>query len=337
MSVAAGACLRTLAGAAGRLLALPALATETEAAAEAVTQPGVLRIVTWNVWFSPRQAEERMAALFSQALATAPDVLCLQEVLPELAAAVRSHDALNRLYAVSPNDVGVYGCLILARRSLGVAFSEVGLPTQQGRSLVFAHWTDGSVKTAVATVHLESLNNQPTRRAQLEVAASVLAPYPRAVLCGDFNFDARQAWGDWRRSERPRPPPLPAHEPGALAPPPLPPAEESTPAALENSVLHELLPAFTDSWVALRAGSHEDYYTFDGAHNPHVNDEGERMRYDRVMCKGLAPSQFALLGTPAQGTVVPSDHYGVCVEARWDDVASAAEVREARTETEPVL
>ena len=58
---------------------------QTEAAAEAVTQPGVLRIVTWNVWFSPRQAEERMAALFSQALATAPDVLCLQEGLPELA------------------------------------------------------------------------------------------------------------------------------------------------------------------------------------------------------------------------------------------------------------
>ena len=33
--------------------------------------------------------------------------------------------------------------------------------------------------------------------------------------------------------------------------------------------------------------------------------------------------------TPAQGTVVPSDHYGVCVEARWDTVASGAEVREA--------
>jgi len=39
-----------------------------------------LRICTWNVWFSPHRAQERMAALFSELLNEAPDLICLQEV-----------------------------------------------------------------------------------------------------------------------------------------------------------------------------------------------------------------------------------------------------------------
>jgi len=294
---------------------LPSLDAECVVAAQ--RRPGVVRLVTWNIWFSPLQAQERMAVLFSQALKQAADVICLQEVLPPLATALRAHEALNRVYHVSPNDVDPYGCLILARRSLGgVKFEEKAFPTNMGRSLLLAHWTEGDVgqKIAVANVHLESLDNEPTRRAQLEIAASELAPYARAVLCGDFNFDARQKWGAWRK----RPPPMPPHVPGALAAPPLRPA---APAVLENSVLLELLPSFTDAWAALHGAARDDddamYYTFDGAHNPHVHDPGERMRYDRVMLKGLTPASFALLGTPGSAAVVPSDHYGICVEARW--------------------
>ena len=36
--------------------------------------------------------------------------------------------------------------------------------------------------------------------------------------------------------------------------------------------------------------------TFDGAINPYVQDPGERMRYDRVMAKGLRPVHIEMLG-----------------------------------------
>merc|ERR1719473_394355 len=65
-----------------------------------------ITIVTWNVWFAPVDVEQRMAALFHEALDAAPDVLCLQEVVPELAAAIRASEPLQKLYDVSPNDVG---------------------------------------------------------------------------------------------------------------------------------------------------------------------------------------------------------------------------------------
>ena len=90
-----------------------------------------LRVLTWNVWFAPTDADRRMAALVREALAQVPDVLCLQEVVPELADSLRTSraaSALRKVYAVSQNDVGPYGCLLLARHSLGATFKEVRVP-----------------------------------------------------------------------------------------------------------------------------------------------------------------------------------------------------------------
>ena len=150
-----------------------------------------LRVCTWNVWFSPHRADERMAALFTAALQEAPDVLCLQEVVPELASSVRSSAALCRLYDISSNEVGSYGCLILARRSLNAAFREVALPTRMGRSLLIADWIDehSGKSVGLGCCHFESLSNAELRRKQLAVAGSVLESYGHALICGDFNFD----------------------------------------------------------------------------------------------------------------------------------------------------
>ena len=56
----------------------------------------------------------------------------------------------------------------------------------------------------------------------------------------------------------------------------------------------------------------EPGFTFDGAINPYVRDPGERMRYDRVMAKGLRPEQIEMLGKEREeAQPVPSDHFGL--------------------------
>jgi len=280
-----------------------------------------LKVITWNVWFSPVQAEARMAALFHETLAALPDVICLQEVVPALAASIRACAALRREYAISDNNVGSYGCIVLARHSLQPRFTEVAYAcSAMGRSLIVAELSPPSAagRVAVATTHLESLNNARRRARQLKVAAEALSPFQQAALVGDFNFDSERNYGDWRPIP-PRPPrPSPSDssdddgEPGR--------------AVLENVVLGAFLPSYVDAWPALRPG--ERGHTFDGASCPYVADPEERMRYDRVMVRGMAPAAIAMLGTrpppPARepntavavgaeaAEVVPSDHYGLC-------------------------
>ena len=116
---------------------LPALSAEAEWAPSILEKrpPTTLRVLTWNVWLSSTRLQERMAALFSELLRDAPDVACLQEVLPELAEAVRRSAALLRVYDVSTNVVMPYGNLLLVRKSLRAFIREIKLPSTMGRKL----------------------------------------------------------------------------------------------------------------------------------------------------------------------------------------------------------
>lgn len=283
----------------------PDLQLEEEAAAAARVlasrSPSCLRVVTWNVWFDAVCAAERQAALLREVLSAAPDVACLQEVLPGFADTVRSCEALTAVYRASPHDVKPYGCMLLVRHDLQPAFGVQPLPSRMCRSLLWARCGGRCPGLTVATTHLESLDNAPARRRQLGEAARFLQESEGAVLCGDFNFDDEKTWGDWRRPE-------PALGPGEL----------------ENRVLGEVLPDFADTWREVHP---EDRgYTFDGKENPVcVRDRGERMRYDRLLARrgpgGLVPLAAELLGSgPIDSSGMrPSDHYGLQVDLeRYD-------------------
>ena len=54
----------------------------------------------------------------------------------------------------------------------------------------------------MGTVHLESLDTERTRAAQLRQISAVEG---LDVVCGDFNFDEVATWGEWRQPGRKRP------------------------------------------------------------------------------------------------------------------------------------
>jgi len=291
----------------------PALCLEREVeVAQQILQArpeNMLRVVTWNVWFDPLYAHQRQRALFQEVLKVAPDVVCLQEVLPGFAEVVRKCPDLLALYDVSPCDVQPYGVMLLVRRELGAVFSDMWLSSNMARRLVSAELKGRWPGMFITTAHLESLNARGLRKQQLAEAARWMRGRSHCFLCGDFNFDDTKTWGDWKEDRN-------VH------------AVED----LENHILQEELPDYVDCWRECRPK--DAGYTFDGLTNP-VNcpDPGERMRYDRVMASrgGYAPKSADILGAEALDEAKdwglrPSDHFGVLIDL---------EVLEACSETAP--
>ena len=278
-------------------------------AASTPSDPTRLRLVTWNMWFDHRDQAQRFDALMVEVLALNPDVVCLQEVTPQVLSAIEASALLQTTYEHSPEPVYPYGCLILARRTLHPTFANTPLPSKMGRSMVtcVVEGHMGALPGVVGTVHLESLNAPAVRAAQLRACAAALAPHANAVLCGDFNFDDTQAWGDWHRKECDRIRPL------------------------ENDVLGIALPEFEDVWPLLYPGVRGA--TFDGAHNSVcIADRHEVMRYDRVLIKRgqWHVTSIALLGKQALDAtgIKISDHYGLVVDCNVVDPRCAIDATE---------
>eukprot|EP00933_Yihiella_yeosuensis_P057751 TRINITY_DN57794_c0_g1_i1.p1 TRINITY_DN57794_c0_g1~~TRINITY_DN57794_c0_g1_i1.p1 ORF type:complete len:325 (-),score=62.66 TRINITY_DN57794_c0_g1_i1:49-1023(-) len=290
----------------------PTFSIEDEAIAAAremvVSRPKtrLIRVVTWNVWFDSLQQYLRANALMKEVLREVPDVICLQEVLPGFLESLRKSEALRAAYHISPFEIAGYGSVMLVRSDWEVQFSDKEMPSQMGRRLLMADirgpW-DRQFLT-VATVHLESLNNQALRRQQLAYAADTLAERPCAIFCGDFNFDDRQLFGDWDLGKdftRP-------------------------PDELENEVLKEILPDFLDVWPAVSKfqpdnRAEPEGFTFDGFLNPQcVPNPLERMRYDRIMVRNLRPLEAKLLGKASINNwgLCASDHFGVIADLGID-------------------
>lgn len=215
-----------------------------------------------------------------------------------MASAMRESRLVSAHFHVSDNDVGSYGCLFLIRHAFlsqvsNLSITQISLPTRMGRRLLLCTFGVSGRRAAIGTVHLESLHAPRQREEQLTVCRDVLADFDYAVLMGDFNFDATQNYGAWRRGGR-----------GG--------GESFVGETLENAMLQRVVPEYVDTWVAVH-GTDDIGYTFDGVTNPMcVHDKNERMRYDRIMARGMDPALIELLGTDSinHEGVKPSDHYG---------------------------
>lgn len=242
----------------------------------------MLRLATWNVWFSPHQLDARAELLLEELARCDLDAICLQEVTPRFVELLRVHPsfgAYTRLEAL--DDEQGYGAVLLTR--LPVQRSQrLELPTSMGRHLLLARLEAPSgAPFTLATAHLESRRwNGDVRIEQLDAALPALRGGGcDAVFCGDFNFD--DGWDEDRHLR----------------------------AATD----------FRDVWGALRGA--EDGYTVDTARNAmtawHKGKE-KQTRYDRVLLHTphdtLRPSHVALLGTcahPGDPALFPSDHFGL--------------------------
>lgn len=258
-----------------------------------------LRCVTYNVWFSSTSELARRNALFQILHRENPDIIALQEVKSDFAEAIRKN-SISKYYAISSNPIHHYGCLLLVRRSIvkSITFNElVFSKSAMGRTSPYSDITFPNGKSIrISSCHLESLNSERTRRAQL-IELSNLYTSTFGMILGDFNFDATKTYGEWKIKSNAR-----SFE------------------QLENTLtLKKALPGWIDAWGTLY-GNEDPGYTFDGKINrPAIQDTLERMRYDRVMLKNVKPVAAKLLGTKPINNLGmrPSDHFGVEIDVEY--------------------
>ncbi len=264
-----------------------------------------LRVLTWNIWFDSYEFACRMANVLKIIKESNPDVICLQEVIPQFYGILSytQHKWLLEEYSPSADketnrsSIDPYGTLILTKKSLGPSTSQIlPLTTEMNRYLV----TTVVNNICIASVHLESLSTHATRIKQMNEIKEYLKFYPNVIITGDFNFCSYRNY-----------------------------VLNSEP--LNNTDLVQILDEFKDVWPELKSG--EMGYTFDTETNLMLRyKQLERMRYDRVIYKNTEP-QFipvsielvgtepiastpqqnkSVFNTPPSGRVIfPSDHYGL--------------------------
>lgn len=180
-----------------------------------------ISVVTLNTWFKEKARKARLAAQHAWLEAHQPDVIALQEVLPDQLGALLAAPWVRASYQTLPdpylplNEAG-YGVALLVKRPV-LRFSWLPLPSTQGRGLLSAVLPGG---LTVSTVHLESQRpNHEARTAQLVCIAEALEHAEAHLLVGDFNFDDGDAhpcphgpWTDLWAANRPMDPGYTADE-----------------------------------------------------------------------------------------------------------------------------
>ena len=263
-----------------------------QAAADGPPVPDILRLVTFNIWFEPLEAELRMAGLIDAMLGEAPDgcepapphFVALQEATPRLMALILADDRVRARYAVCGLDARPYGVVMLGDRRLAPRVPEVRrvvLPTtMDGRTLLMAV----GPRLVIGGVHLDSKpHNEAVRGEQVEVVKAALegargAAGAMAVM-GDFNY----------------------HVSG-----------ESGKEVDDAMVSGELVDAWRECKVDA-AG-----LTFDCEVNAMLAADKApkkvQVRFDRVYAAGAEPVAAAVIGQRAIDgceVVWPSDHFGL--------------------------
>jgi len=171
---------------------------------------GSFTIVSWNLLadsyvkpeyfphtspalLEPAARRERLVRRLGELAADGADVLCLQEVEPEVfAMAERALAGFAGHYTSKVNKPD--GCAIFARRTLGaITFRELAYRDGTGHIALAAAIADGARTTSIATTHLKwQAHDVPPetrlgRGELLELFDAWGADGERWVVCGDLN------------------------------------------------------------------------------------------------------------------------------------------------------
>jgi len=146
-----------------------------------------LTFCTYNVWFEPHNFEIRGIELRKIMQETNADFICLQEVTFPFFKELLLTKWVQDSYFISGIQITSYHTVILSKHPC--QFICIPFPTRMGRYLLYALIEINGIKTAVGTVHLESLNSAKVRKEQLDITFNEFKQYPRAFILGDHNFD----------------------------------------------------------------------------------------------------------------------------------------------------
>uniref|UniRef100_J3KVA5 RanBP2-type domain-containing protein n=1 Tax=Oryza brachyantha TaxID=4533 RepID=J3KVA5_ORYBR len=278
-------------------------AAEKKASSEIILDKKTFKIMTYNVWFrEDLELRRRMDALGDLIKNHNPDLICFQEVTPNIYLLLQKSDWWQEYQCSLSNNMATqrpYYCMQMSKLPVEYFDCTPFSNSIMGRELSVAHVnTGGAVKLVLATSHLESPCPGPPswdqmyskeRVAQANESLKILGSFRNAIFCGDMNWDEK---GD--------------------GPFPLP-------------------DGWTDAWVQLKPD--DDGWTYDTKANSMLSANRKmQKRLDRFLCKlaDFKIDSIQMIGKDAipgvtyfkekkvrkevhklELPVLPSDHFGL--------------------------
>lgn len=155
-------------------------------AGEARALPGVLRVVTQNLWFDSHQREVRLQGHLRQWQELDPNMVMQEATLACLRPLLES-DWLRTHYwtTASPDSPAAWQGVVVFSKHRARRTSMTTLPGSMGRRLLNVEFDD----LHLGVVHLESTRGAAeVRREQLGTVFATLEASSSALLAGDFNL-----------------------------------------------------------------------------------------------------------------------------------------------------
>lgn len=167
------------------------------------TQMGTLKILSYNVWFrEDLEMHNRMKAIGDLIRLHSPDVICFQEVTPDIYDLFQQSNWWKSYKCSLSDDMAVtraYFCMQLSKLPVKSFSRKPFRYSAMGRELCVAEVADqGDVPLVVATSHLESPCPGPPKWDQMyskervdqaNEAINFLKKHPNVIFCGDMNWD----------------------------------------------------------------------------------------------------------------------------------------------------
>ncbi|XP_047308609.1 5'-tyrosyl-DNA phosphodiesterase-like [Impatiens glandulifera] len=162
-----------------------------------------LKIMSYNVWFrEDLELESRMRALGSLIRQHSPDVICFQEVTPNIYEIFQKFNWWKAYSCSVSLEMALtkgYFCMQMSKLTPKSYSKNPFLNSKMGRELCLAELEiKPDLSLLIATSHLESPCPGPPkwdqmyskeRVQQAKEAMNILKEYPNAIFCGDMNWE----------------------------------------------------------------------------------------------------------------------------------------------------
>lgn len=169
--------------------------TATPEPRAALQEPHIIRVLSWNIdGLDQRNLTERTTAACDVILKEDPDVVCLQEVVPDSAALVLTKFPSDRYQAFFGGDSGYFTAVLLKRSTCFYDDHQVTpFPgSVMGRNLIAVNANVKGLDFTLMTAHLESTaEHAAERQSQLRRALAEMTSAPAAhnvLFGGDLNL-----------------------------------------------------------------------------------------------------------------------------------------------------
>jgi tyrosyl-DNA phosphodiesterase 2 len=238
----------------------------------------ILKILTYNIWFSNYYINERLKKLLLLIEKEEPDIICLQEVRKDVLAVLVNKLFKYNYWETSLNEEKNYGIAIFSKLKKKNTKIYKFKKTNMDRHFLIIELEDinGNIIN-IATTHLESEFNTKNiensiKYYQFDNLLKFLKKKKNIILCGDMNISVQE----------------------------------------DNYYIID--DVWNDCWI-LDGLNKDKKYTYDCIENIYINKKTNyRSRLDRIYIK---ENEFKLMSYNLVGkgeNIIPSDHFGIIVK-----------------------